>query len=115
MLSKDRSQQQLDAVFDALSNEKRRGIVRTLSFHPATVTQLAEEHHVSLPSIHRHIRTLEDAQLIQRRKIGRTNFVAIKRSALTAAQTWIAQYHLEFGNDDESLENYIEHLTKNNG
>ena len=112
MLSKDDSRQQLSRVFDALSNEKRREIVRTLSFHPATVVQLAEEHGLSLPSIHRHIRTLEEAQLLQRRKVGRTNFVAIKRTALAAAQTWLAQYNLEFGNDDESLENYIAHLTE---
>lgn len=114
MLSNDSNQQQLSAVFDALSNDKRREIVMTLSFHPATVAQLAEEHGLSLPSIHRHIRTLEEAQLLQRRKVGRVNFVAIKRPALAAAQAWLAQYNLEFGNDDESLENYIAHLTKDN-
>lgn len=103
----------LDAVFLALGNEKRRGIVRTLSFRPATVSQLAEEHYLSLPSIHRHIRTLEEAQLIQRRKVGRTNFVAIKRTSLAAAQAWMSQYHLEWGNDDETLENYIDSLSSN--
>lgn len=101
-------------VFAALSNEKRREIVRTLSFHPATVGQLAEEHKMSLPSIHRHIRMLEDAQLIQRRKIGRTNFVAIKRESMVIAQQWIGQYHLEYGHDDETLENYVDYLTKSN-
>lgn len=101
-------------VFAALSNGKRREIVRTLSFHPATVGQLAEEHKMSLPSIHRHIRALEEAQLIQRRKVGRTNFVAIKRASLAVAQHWMAQYHLEYGNDDETLENYIVYLAGNN-
>lgn len=114
MLSKDTNSAILDMVFAALSNEKRREIVRTLSFHPATVSQLAEEHDMSLPSIHRHIRTLEDAQLILRRKVGRTNFVAIRRDSFTAAQYWMAQYHLEYGNDDETLENYVEYLTADN-
>jgi len=110
MLSNDRSEPVLDAVFTALGNEKRRGIMRTLSFRPATVSQLAEEHQLSLPAIHRHIRTLEAAQLIQRRKVGRTNFVAIRRAALAAAQSWIGQYQLEWGHDDETLENYIAEL-----
>lgn len=114
MLSKDTNSAILDLVFAALSNEKRREIVRTLSFHPATVGQLAEEHDMSLPSIHRHIRTLEDAQLIQRRKVGRTNFVAIKRDSFAIAQYWMAQYRLEYGNDDETLENYVQYLTTGN-
>jgi DNA-binding transcriptional ArsR family regulator len=112
MLSNDIGSPALDAVFAALGNEKRRGIVRTLSFRPATVSQLAEEHHLSLPSIHRHIRTLEEAQLIQRRKVGRTNFVAIKRTALAAAQVWMSQFQLEWGHDDETLENYIDALSR---
>jgi len=112
MLSNDTSSPVLDTVFAALSNEKRREIVRTLAFRPATVGQLAAEHQMSLPSIHRHIRTLEDARLIQRRKIGRTNFVAMKRESLAVAQTWMAQYHLEYGSDNETLENYAAFLSR---
>jgi DNA-binding transcriptional ArsR family regulator len=112
MLSIDADSRELDAVFTALGNAKRRDIVTTLSFRPATVSQLAEEHGLSLPSIHRHIRTLEDAQLIQRRKVGRTNFVALKRKSFAQAQAWMAQYRLEWGNDAETLENYITHLSK---
>ncbi len=112
MLTKDVSPEELNLVFLALGNEKRRAIVNTLSFRPATVSQLAQEHGLSLPSIHRHIRSLEEAGLIQRRKVGHTNFVAIKRAALKAAQAWMGQYHLEWGDDDESLENYIDMLSR---
>jgi len=107
MLSNDENSGVLDAVFAALSNGKRRDIVNTLSFRPATVSQLAEEHKLSLPSIHRHIRRLEAAQILRRRKRGRTNFVALQRTSLAVAQAWMMQYHLEWGNDDEALENYI--------
>ncbi len=111
MLSNDTNPEMLDAVFLALGNEKRRAIMRTLSYRPATVGQLAEEHKLSLPSIHRHIRALEEAKLIQRRKVGRVNFVAIKRASLAAAQDWIMAYHVEYGRDDETLDNYIDGLT----
>ncbi len=111
MLSDGHDPKVLDAVFLALGNEKRRAILRTLSYRPATVGQLAEEHGLSLPSIHRHIRALEDAGLLQRRKVGRVNFVAIRRASLAAAQDWIMAYHLEYGHDDETLENYIAGLT----
>jgi|SRR6185369_16251597 len=98
---------QLDYVFDALANAKRRGIFNTLSYRPATVTELAAEHNLSLPAIHRHIRTLEEAGLIQRKKVGRTNFVALKRATLRTAQTWLMQYRADWGTDEETLENFI--------
>ena len=98
---------QLDRVFDALASPKRRGIFDTLSRGPATVTQLATEHNLSLPAIHRHIRTLEEAGLIQRKKVGRTNYVAIKRTAMRATQAWLRQYRTDWGTDEETLENYI--------
>ena len=98
---------QLDLVFDALANAKRRNIFHTLSFRPATVASLATEHNLSLASIHRHIRTLEEAGLIQRKKVGRVNFVAIKRATLHATQSWLGQYNSYWGTDEEVLENYI--------
>ena len=87
-------------------------MILTLSFRPATVGQLAEEHRISLPAIHKHIRILEDAQLIQRRKVGRTNFVAINRQGMRDAQTWLMQFNPHWGSDQETLETFInQHIT----
>ncbi len=98
---------QLDNVFAALSHSKRRDMVHSLSFRPATVTQLAEEYGLSLPAIHKHIRSLEKAGLIHRKKVGRTNFVALNHASLRLIQTWSGQYRTEWGSDEETLENYI--------
>ena len=99
--------QKLDAVFTALGNTKRRGMVETLSYRPATVSQLAEEYDLSLPAIHKHIIILEDAALIQRKKVGRTNFIALKREGLVLAQEWLQGFAPHWGNDAETLENFI--------
>jgi DNA-binding transcriptional ArsR family regulator len=98
---------QLDVLFGALAYHKRRDIVRLLALHPATVKQLADEHNMSLPAIHKHIRILEEAGLISRRKVGRTNFVALQRSSLNVVRDWALQYRTDWGNDKETLENYI--------
>src|SRR6185312_11518161 len=90
----------LDHIFDALGHAKRRGMIDTLSYRPATVSQLAEEYDLSLPAMHKHIRTLEEAGLIRRRKVGRTNFVALNRKCLKVAQDWIMQYRTDWGNDE---------------
>jgi DNA-binding transcriptional ArsR family regulator len=98
---------QLDTLFGALSHHKRRDIVRLLALYPATVKQLADEHNMSLPAIHKHIRVLEQARLITRRKVGRVNFVALQRSSLNVVRDWALQYRTDWGNDKETLENYI--------
>jgi len=101
---------QLDNVLDALANQKRRGIIHDLALSPATVGQLARRHELSLPAIHKHIRTLEDAKLIIRRKAGRTNFVALDSATLGLAQNWITQYRTAWGNTEATLENYISRM-----
>jgi DNA-binding transcriptional ArsR family regulator len=100
----------LDTVLDALANPKRRGIIHDLSLQPTTVGQLARNHELSLPAIHKHIRTLEKAKLIIRKKTGRTNFVVLNGSTLGLAQNWIMQYHAAWGNPQSTLENYISRM-----
>jgi DNA-binding transcriptional ArsR family regulator len=100
----------LDAAFVAMAHDKRRGMLYYLSFRPATVGQLADEFGLSLPAMHKHIRLLEKARLIKRRKVGRTNFVALNRQSLSNAQQWLMQFRTDWGNDEESLDNYIASL-----
>ena len=106
-MNKKYSGAELDDVFDALANEKRRLMINTLAYRPATVSQLAKESKLSLPAIHKHIRILEKAGLIERRKVGRTNFVALKKRSLNSVQGWLKQFRAEWGNDKETLDNYI--------
>ncbi|MDB5170278.1 MAG: transcriptional regulator [Candidatus Saccharibacteria bacterium] len=101
---------QLDTVLEALANQKRRGIIHDLSLQPSTVGQLARNHELSLPAIHKHIRTLENAKLIIRKKSGRTNFVALDSATLGLAQSWITQYQVAWGSGQASLENYISRM-----
>ncbi len=44
---------ELDKMFEALSSPKRRGIITTLSYRPATISQLSKEWDMSLPAIHK--------------------------------------------------------------
>lgn len=101
---------QLDDILGALASQKRRGIVHDLSLQPNTVGELARRHELSLPAIHKHIRTLEEAKLIIRKKAGRTNFVALNGSTLGLAQSWITQYNVTWGNPQATLDNYISRM-----
>ena len=96
----------LDRVFEALASPHRREIVRLVGLQPYAVHQLASLRGLSLAAIHRHIRLLEAARLITRRKIGRTNVVTIDRDAVKALHEWIALFHPYWGDERESLDNY---------
>ena len=97
----------LDSVFAALANPHRRQIVHLLALQPASIKQLAQRLGISLTAIHRHIRVLEDAALVQRKKSGRVNFLAINRATMLRVQEWAQQYHAYWGSDEETLENYV--------
>ena len=105
MITKDAKN--LDQVFTALSNKHRREIVYSLGLQPASIGQLAKQQKLSLPAIHRHIKVLEHAKLIRRKKSGRINFLALNRTGLLLMQDWISQYHAYWGTEKETLENYI--------
>ena len=64
----------MDPVFDALANEHRREIMLALALQPRSISELAGLRDLTLPAIHKHVRVLENAAMVRRRKIGRTNF-----------------------------------------
>ena len=95
-------------VFEALANEHRREIILSLSLQPYSISDLASMRGLSLPAIHKHIRALEGAGLVFRKKAGRTNFLALNREPLRGLQEWVVQFHPYWGSDRETLENYAQ-------
>jgi len=102
----------LSLVFDALANVHRREIIRSLALQPRSISQLAEMRKLSLPAIHKHVRALEEAAMVRRRKVGRTNFLALEREPLRRLGAWTEQFDPWWGSEGESLVNYAEYLNK---
>jgi DNA-binding transcriptional ArsR family regulator len=102
----------LNAVFGALAHEHRRQIIHALALRPHSISELADRRGLSLPAIHKHIAVLEDAAMVRRRKIGRTTILGLRRAPLHRLQTWVGQFHPDWGTDEESLANYTTHLQR---
>lgn len=102
----------LDNVFEAFASKHRREIIYMLGLQPCSISYLASIRGLSLPAIHKHIKILEKAGMIIRRKIGRTNFLTLNRDSIRALQDWITQFHTYWGNKEETLENYAQYLSK---
>ena len=102
----------LDKIFDALANQHRREMVYLLGLQPYSISQLASMRHLSLPAIHKHIKLLENAELVIRKKTGQTNFLTLNRDSLITLQNWLMQYHAYWGTNEQTLENYEKYLEK---
>jgi len=85
-------QERVTAIFAALADPTRRRIVQRLSEQgESRVTALAKPFRISLPAISRHLRVLEKARLITRRRHGREHLIRSDTAGLEAARKWIAQ------------------------
>lgn len=96
----------LDKAFSALANSHRRSIITALSLQPLSISRLAEFENLSLPAIHKHIALLEEAELIHRRKIGRSNFLVLNHESFFLVQQWLMQHQTQWGSAMASLANY---------
>ena len=84
--------ERIDTVFRALGDPIRLQIVQTLSDGPATVSELAEPHEMTLAGTSKHIGVLEAAGLIIREKKGRERICSLRPEALFAARDWVERY-----------------------
>jgi DNA-binding transcriptional ArsR family regulator len=83
---------QLSLVFAALADPTRRRMLARLAEGDATVKELAEPFSVSLPAISRHLKVLERAGLIDRRKSAQTRPRSIRVEAFKEADEWMKPY-----------------------
>lgn len=80
---------QLDMTLMALSDPTRRAILESLSKGEARVTELAKPFPISLNAVSKHIRVLEKAKLVIRRKDGREHLLSYNYETLDLAADWI--------------------------
>ncbi len=85
---------QLDQTFQALAHPVRRAIVERLAAGPATVSELAEPHAMSLPAISQHLRVLQRAGLLEQQRDGRLRRCTLAAAPLADAFGWLVRYRI---------------------
>ncbi len=73
----------------ALADPTRRAILQRLGSGEARVTELAAPFAMSLNAVSKHIRVLERAELVSRRRAGREHFLSLNPKPLDEAAAWI--------------------------
>ena len=83
---------QLSATFAALSDPTRRAILARLADGDATVNELVEPFDLSQPTISKHLKVLESAGLISRRRIAQSRPCRLEADALIEVDAWLHRY-----------------------
>lgn len=83
------TQTSLDDTLLALADPTRRAILQRLSRGEARVTEVARPFAMSLNAVSKHIRVLERARLVRRRRVGREHLLSYDPAPLDEAAAWI--------------------------
>jgi len=94
-------------VFQAIADPVRRDIIGLLSKDVLTVNTVAEKFNVSRPAISKHLKILEECEIIVINKKGRERFCQIQPRKLIPAFLWIEQYQKLWEEKLDSFENYL--------
>jgi DNA-binding transcriptional ArsR family regulator len=79
----------VDRTFAALADPTRRAVVERLRVGSATISELAEPFGITLTGMKKHVRVLEEAELVRTEKIGRTRRCTLVPHPLAHVEAWI--------------------------
>jgi DNA-binding transcriptional ArsR family regulator len=102
--------ERLDAVFAALADRTRRGIVARLSEGDATVGELAAPYAMSLQAVSQHIGVLERCGLVSRGRQRQTRPCRLEAETLDAAVSWLEDSRRTWADRMDRLEEHLARL-----
>lgn len=98
---------QLSDVLTAISHPSRRAIIGQLSKGPARFLDVAEPFDTALNAVSKHLKVLERAGLIEKKKQGREVMISLKAEPLKAVADWVHHYE-QFWN--ARLDEFAQHF-----
>lgn len=97
----------LDQAFGALADANRREILDHVAHGPVSISALATPLDISLPGVLKHVRVLEDAELVVTRKIGRVRLCELHPRPLHEVAAWVEARQRRW---DSLLDRFAAHL-----
>jgi len=100
----------LSATFAALADPTRRAILARLRTGECSVTELAEPFDMSMPAVSKHLRVLERAGLIARRREAQWRHCRIEAAPLKEVAAWAERYRAIWEARLDRLDTYLERI-----
>jgi DNA-binding transcriptional ArsR family regulator len=100
----------LDLTLSALADPTRRAILARLARGEASVSDLAAPFAMSQPSISKHLKVLERAGLISRRRSAQFRPCRLEAAPLKAVAAWVDEYRRYWEDSFDRLDNYLQDI-----
>jgi DNA-binding transcriptional ArsR family regulator len=100
----------LSATFAALADPTRRAILSRLLTGERSVSELAEPFDMSLPAVSKHLRVLERAGLIARRRDAQWRHCRLEPGPLKDVADWAERYRHIWEQRLDRLDTYLHEL-----
>jgi DNA-binding transcriptional ArsR family regulator len=100
----------LSTTFAALADPTRRAILARLASGECSVTELAEPFDMSMPAVSKHLRVLERAGLVARRREAQWRHCRIDAGPLKEVADWAEHYRHIWEQRLDRLDSYLQHL-----
>ena len=101
-------EERLDMTFSALADPTRRGMLASLALGEKSIGELAEPFAMSFAGASKHVKVLEEAGLVARRKHGRTHVISIEARPLEEAERWLRQWERFWNSSLDRLQALVE-------
>ena len=102
----------LDAVFGSLSDPTRRDILARLTHEPLSIGDIAKPYDLTFAAVSKHLKVLEKARLVFKRRQGKEQIVHIMPDALANIDEYLEQYRQLWDKRLDSLDNYLKSTNK---
>lgn len=99
---------QLDNIFASLSDPTRRDILSRVAHCELSVGELAAHYNLTFAAISKHLKVMERACLITKRKDGKKQMVSLASEALMSADEYLEQYRARLQSRYDKLETLIQ-------
>ncbi|MDB5179319.1 MAG: ArsR family transcriptional regulator [Patescibacteria group bacterium] len=83
---------QLDSIFGSLADPTRRDILRRVAGVELSVSEIAQPYNLSLAAVSKHLKILEKAKLVIKRRQGKQQFVQASPVAIKGAARYLEFY-----------------------
>lgn len=98
----------LDSTLHALADSTRRDILMRLADEEHSVNEIAEPYDMSLAAVSKHLKVLEGADLVVRRKEGRKYLCRMNYEPLTEVSELIKTYRKFWEARFDELEQFLD-------
>lgn len=100
----------LSTTLAAIADPTRRAILTRLSRGEASVTELARPFDMTMPAITKHLKVLEKAGLVERRREAQWRPCRLRAEPLKDAAAWLETYRAEWEGRLDRMAAYLEQL-----